>query len=758
MSSRSSGPERKPVLISLCLGAACVVVALIWAATAHAGPPGQYKMVLCAGNVGSNAYGTSTNTTSPQNPGGIFNFENSCGPAPDPAGNSAFLRVDENQAGGSAGNGAYGFVYWDTPAYVHYKTAGGWTRQPNVFNEGWRARFWGVDFANNGFQIFSQGIGGPSGVTATFAPHLWPGGNADFWRFAYEMSCVRPAGCDRTNFNATDVNTMVFTLADDQNAGVGLTNGSPLMTGAWSRGPQTVTYNDSDNGSGLRWTYARVDGVERYRFDYRGGCNLDASQANGEYARVFQPCPTGGPYPVAFTLDTATLSDGAHTLQACAQDYGQAVGLNGTGSESCDQRTVFTDNTPPGAPLGLHVVSANPARYLSQFDAIYSLPSDPGSPIVKVHYDVINAAGKVVVPEKVVTGTNPTEIAKVEAPAASGDYRLRVWLEDAVGFTGPGATVAIPRDTTPPAAPQDLSVTAPSTVRSTQGFDVRWRNIVDAGSAIDAVHYQVLNGNGDPVVQTQTIGAANQQAIENLVTPRERGDYTLRLWLSDTEGNVGAPVKAPLSYDCVRAENGGGLTLTAGLGRKGAHTLTVGQKEGATLTGKLTGLGGQLPGTPVCVFSQVVTDTAHDFLGVAVTGDDGEYRFAIGSGPSRELESVYRPDQRELTADATLRVKVRPTFRLKQKVVHNGGYAVFIGSIPGPHADRVNIVLQVKSGKGWRVFRRYSTHAGGHYLMRYRFTQTFTPTTYTMRAQVREQSGYPYEEGNSRLIAVPVDP
>ncbi len=42
--------------------------------------------------------------------------------------------------------------------------------------------------------------------------------------------------------------------------------------------------------------------------------------------------------------------------------------------------------------------------------------------------------------------------------------------------------------------------------------------------------------------------------------------------------------------------------------------------------------------------------------------------------------------------------------------------------------------------------------------MRYRFTQTFTPTTYLVHAKVRRQSGYPYEEGSSRTIPVPVEP
>jgi hypothetical protein len=63
---------------------AAVAVAAIAAGTAHAA---NYKMLLCAANNGSNGYQTATNTISANNPGGIFNFENYCGPAPDPAGN-----------------------------------------------------------------------------------------------------------------------------------------------------------------------------------------------------------------------------------------------------------------------------------------------------------------------------------------------------------------------------------------------------------------------------------------------------------------------------------------------------------------------------------------------------------------------------------------------------------------------------------------------------------------------------------------------
>jgi hypothetical protein len=80
------------------------------------------------------------------------------------------------------------------------------------------------------------------------------------------------------------------------------------------------------------------------------------------------------------------------------------------------------------------------------------------------------------------------------------------------------------------------------------------------------------------------------------------------------------------------------------------------------------------------------------------------FYFAIGNGPSREITAVYRSGQRELSASTTLRSKVHPTFRLKQKVVHNGGYAV--SSSAEPHANGVVVELQVKDGKGWRTIRR----------------------------------------------------
>jgi hypothetical protein len=862
MSPQSRGPANRPVMVAMCLMLACAGMACLAAAEASAA---HYKMLLCAGNNGSNSYQTATNTISPSNPGGIFNLENLCGPASDPAGNGAFLRIAENQASGTAGVNAYGSISWTAPHRVSIIAGGGYTRMPQSFNDGWRGRFWAEDMGGGGHNILMQGAGVSGGgiywgLTSTFASHLWPfRGYGDYRRFVFEMTCYRQAGCDRGGFNAVDANTIVLMLADREDSQVSLTNGSALMGGGWVRGAQPVTWNASDQGSGLRFERLRVDGSERHVVDHR--CDLGHSGPNGEFARKFQPCPTGGPFGRSYALDTTSVPDGERTLEVCAQDYAQAIGLDGTGSQSCTQRTVRVDNTAPGAPLGLQVTSANPHRYLDRFGAAFALPPNQGSPIAKVHYEVIDAAGNVLKPKQTVTATNPTQLSGIAGPSEAGDYRLRLWLEDTVGNVGAPATVEIPHDTTPPAAPQslrvaaestarrvdrfglrwqnvpdpgspidtahyqvlddsgevvmstrlargegieaihdvpappqgrsytarlwlsdeegnvgasalaplprdmtppaapqDVSLTAPSRSRASAGFDLRWRNVVDQGSPIDAAHYQVLSASGAVVVPTTTVAGRNVEAIADLNAPGARGAHTLRLWLSDEEGNVGAPVRVPLEYSCVRSEAGAGTRLTSGLERGGKKRAVVSQGQGTALRGRLTGRRSGVPGAPLCVFARVVTEGESQFLGVSITNDDGSYGFAVPAGPSREMTVVYRDGHRELTSSARLDTRVKPSFQVLRKVVRNKSFAHFSGRIPGPHNDDVTVVVQVKRGDGWLAFRRYTTRAGGHFKVSYRLHRTDRPTLYVVRAQVRSQAGYAYLPGSSepqRLVVLP---
>ena len=771
MSSRSAQRSScwlsRPFVASL-FASSVIASLMLLLSPAPSADAGFYNMVLCAGNNGSNGFATATNTTSPQNPGGIFSIENYCGPAPFPAGGNAFIRIVENQPSGSAGNTAYASVSWTAPAGIAIRAGGGYTRQPNAFNDGWRARFWAEGQDGSGpHNILMQGSGVANGslggigwaTCGTFCSHLWPFGSYGFYRrFVYELTCTRPAGCDRTNFNATDANTFVLTLSDEWPSEVSFTNTSPFMTGTWVRGGQTATYTWNELGSGIRFERIRIDGADRFVIDHIAAnqCNRDNWGGVGEFARNFQACPTAVGIGRSFGFDTASLADGAHNMTVCTQDYSQWQGLAGTGSESCNGRTILTDNNAPGAPSGLNVVSANPQRYLSDFGSIFSLPPNPGSPVTKVHYRVVNAAGEVVQPEQVVSAVNPTALKSITGPKVPGDYKLQLWLEDQVGWVGAKASAQIPHDTVPPAAPQNIAITAPETSRAADGFDVRWNNITDAGSPIDRVYYEVQNPDGSVAVPAKSIAGDAPTSILGLETPSQRGDYQLKMWLSDAEGNIGAPATVPLAYRCVKADDSSGQQLTATI--DGAESRVVKQDEGATLTGGLRSAVGPVVNAPLCIFSNVVTDGSRDFLGLSITGKDGGYRFAIAPGPSRNMIALYRPDHREMAAQAKIETIVKPTFKARKRVVRNKGIAYFTGEIPGPHNDRVVVVLQARVGKGWLAFRRYRTRDGGKFKLRYRFRRTSRPTTYVMRAQVRQTTGYPYLQGNSDRLKLRVLP
>lgn len=220
----------------------------------------------------------------------------------------------------------------------------------------------------------------------------------------------------------------------------------------------------------------------------------------------------------------------------------------------------------------------------------------------------------------------------------------------------------------------------------------------------------------------------------------------------------GESISVPLANSCPRSDIQVGARLTAGLGSNQAETLIAGQQEGAVFSGSLSAAGAGVAGALICVYGSVITENEGELLGIVVTDQNGRYEFAVPPGPSRNLTAVYKNDQGQIDVWALLQSRTAPVLRLQSGVIHNKQFAYFSGEIPGPDNDGVIVVLQVKSGKGWRVFRRYSTRDSGKFAMRYRFTRTLTPTTYIVRAQVLGAPGYPYLGGNSHERALRVLP
>lgn len=218
-------------------------------------------------------------------------------------------------------------------------------------------------------------------------------------------------------------------------------------------------------------------------------------------------------------------------------------------------------------------------------------------------------------------------------------------------------------------------------------------------------------------------------------------------------------VSVPLDDGCPESQVSGAAVLSAGLGPDFSSTEVVNYGAEATFGGQLLDVAGRgVSGAFVCVYTGVVTDQTNELIGAAVTDADGRWQFHLPGGPSRNLTAVYWSDQGQLTAWALLQVRATASLRFAKETVHNKHFAYFSGRIPGPHNDRAIVLMQVKRGNGWLVFRRYSTRNGGRYSMKYRFSSTTQPTIYRFRAEVAGGRGYPYLPGYSKtkdLIVLP---
>lgn len=209
---------------------------------------------------------------------------------------------------------------------------------------------------------------------------------------------------------------------------------------------------------------------------------------------------------------------------------------------------------------------------------------------------------------------------------------------------------------------------------------------------------------------------------------------------------------------CPRTDIQGQPRLSAGLGSSQAETIAVDYGEDTTLSGWLAEGDRGVAGAWICIYSKVTTQEEVELLGIVATDQDGRYEIAVPAGPSRTLTAVYKNGEGQTDAWTLLQSRTAPTLQIHSNAIRNKHFAYFSGEIPGPENDGVLVFLQVKRGKGWLVFRRYVTREGGKFTMRYRFTRTFRPTTYTVRAQVLGAPGYPYLEGNSPELSFRVIP
>ncbi len=247
------------------------------------------------------------------------------------------------------------------------------------------------------------------------------------------------------------------------------------------------------------------------------------------------------------------------------------------------------------------------------------------------------------------------------------------------------------------------------------------------------------------------------------------GVYEFRATGFDAAGNAGAST--------TRA-NGSGMLLPnplkartelragIGSGAGGRALRLVSFGRATTLSGRLTGASdAPLDELPVRVVERFDPGTTPAVRATTVlTGEAGRFAVRLEPGPSREVVAVFDGNRRATRAtSARLRLAVRSSVTLESSassarvggrpVVFSGAVAADAGAIP---AGGATVQLQFRvPGLPWTEFRTTRTDRRGRFRHPYRFSDDDSRgVRFEFRAFVPAQSGWPYEPGGSRPVAV----
>lgn len=181
-----------------------------------------------------------------------------------------------------------------------------------------------------------------------------------------------------------------------------------LWRDGYHRGIENVAITATDN-TGIRATRLLVD--DQVRVSESRACDYT----------LLIPCGNGS--GGALTLDTRSLADGVHKLDAVAEDP--------AGNTTTITRSITVDNEAPAAPVGL-VLDGQPRRSVNGFTVRWQLPPGQVAPIAGARWSLCPAFGTTGCVTGAAAAAGADRLDGLALPSA-GDWDLRVWLEDAAG-------------------------------------------------------------------------------------------------------------------------------------------------------------------------------------------------------------------------------------------------------------------------------------------------------------------------------------
>ena len=144
------------------------------------------------------------------------------------------------------------------------------------------------------------------------------------------------------------------------------------------------------------------------------------------------------------------------------------------------------------------------------------------------------------------------------------------------------------------------------------------------------------------------------------------------------------------------------------------------------------------------------------------TDKKGRIRYYAPAGYSRTVRFAYKARHGDTeyaaTRDLLIGVRSKSTLRTSAKSLRNGQTLRFSGRLKSRPVPRAGVVidLQAQVGSRWQSFSTVRTNASGAWKSKYTFRSTTGLQTYTFRARVRGDSGYPYLPSNTSRVKVRV--
>lgn len=587
-------------------------------------------------------------------------------------------------------------------------------------------------------------MGGPPGCTIGSSGE-WidvPGGSQVLYIDAYCVTSGCPlAGVDpahgylsaRSRLSSASVR-----LQDD--SAPALSVGGGLWSGVWISGVQPLTIDATDN-SGIRQTRIVSDG------------SLLTSKPHLCDASQVVPCPSGAD---AYSINTATLSDGGHMLSAEAFDS--------AGNGNSVARAAYIDNTPPGPPIGLSVAGGEGWRSQNSFDVRWTNPPVSVAPLAGAQWQLCPAGGAQTCTTGTKDGATTTTLNGLLVPK-DGDWILKVWLRDAAGNntqTNASSPMHLRVDREAPTAVFAPSDPADPTRVVVQASDAT------SGIGSGAIDYKPHDGTDWTSVAARVDGG---RLVANL--PDETmadGPYDLRAHAIDRAGNErstatlsdGSPMTVTLPLRSPTRLIGGHLVTRHRHGRPISYLAS--KVRGSyghriRLQGRLSDRDNRsMPATPVAV-SELLDMPGATWQPVRTvqTAKDGRLRFRTARrGASRTVRIRYEgtPTVRPSQAGVHLSVAASSTFRASRRSVAVGRAVRFSGTLRGGHVPSGKLVLlqvrvRVGAKRQWQTFASAKAKANGRWTHVYKFTGSYASARYAFRARIPSQANYPFATGQS---------